>query len=415
MDIKPFVNNSRFYAPIWTDHYGNFVATLMADSRYRAVDKQEQMPQYMLPYINRIYREDDLFFEFELKEEFLPRLSLYRCKVREGASPILKAIRLCCFSTGCVLAEFLVEYHGMSVDEIADYAALLKNAKRSDKEDADFVNIEAALRSIMPESAEATVFFTAGPSDFKIDCKMFHQIRLDGPIEEAEMKRHLVHLRRGYDREFDVPLCEGEYDVIYSPYDYDRWAGSQEGLVNVFFLSGRQRTDGFLTKYKPDHLSRNYRFLYLLLLNQRFSAISYLDKISQMNHYTRVEKEKLNDKISLLKTTFTFNVVSDDLLYQNLYAKMYAILDIDRLLTDIHDNEEQIEVLQNHEMLENEKKTSVILFALSLLSVFSVLVDAAGYFDRISFLQGGATQLSFGCLITIGACYLFWWLSYRRK
>ena len=59
--------------------------------------------------------------------------------------------------------------------------------------------------------------------------------------------------------------------------------------------------------------------------------------------------------------------------------------------------------------------TSRFLFGLSLLSLFSVLVDAAGYFDRISILAKIATPLSFGCMLSIIVFYFVWWLRYRLK
>ena len=155
--------------------------------------------------------------------------------------------------------------------------------------------------------------------------------------------------------------------------------------------------------------------MYLLLLNQRFSAIVFLGKISRLPSYTKKEKEKLNIGASNLKTVFSFSVVSDDQLYQTVYTKMYSILGIDRLLLDIHDNEEQFELLQNHEMLENEKMTSRFLFVLSLLSLFSVLADAAGYFDRIEILQSISTVLSAVCLAAVLFFCFAWWMRYRRK
>ena len=202
---------------------------------------------------------------------------------------------------------------------------------------------------------------------------MFHQLFTPEMLSDEEIHKHLIHLRRGYHGGFAIPNMSGEYDMIYEPYSYDHWAGSQEGFVNIFSYSGEERTDHFLAKYKPAHLSRNYWFMYLILLNQRFSAIRYLDKISQISEYTRREKEKLNEKILHLKTVFSFNVVSDDQLYQNIYSQMYHLLDIERLLADIRDNEEQVETLQNHELLENEKMTSRFLFGLSLLCIVGMI------------------------------------------
>ena len=155
--------------------------------------------------------------------------------------------------------------------------------------------------------------------------------------------------------------------------------------------------------------------MYLVLLNQRFSAISFLGKIPQLRSYTRKEREKMNFMISSLKTNFSFSIVSDDQLYQTVYSKMYSILGIDRLLADVHENEEQIELLQNNELLNTEKLTSVFLFGLSVLSLFSVLVDAAGYFDRISVLQPASTLLSALCLLSIIVFYIVWWIRYQKK
>lgn len=410
--LPAFRNTSIFFAPIWTDDFAAFVAALKKDARYRLLPKTAA-PQYMLPYVNRIYRDGELFVEFELQEAFLPRLCMFESLLGLSASPVLEKVVLSCFSTGCIFAELHVSYEGLTLDEITDFAFHFKNAKKGKDEAAGTLTMEEALAALLPKQVAAELFFTG--SDFKLECKMFHWICTEAALPEEELQRHLVHLRRGYHRNFAIPQMSGEYDMTYAPYSYDHWAGSQEGFVNMFHYTGEEATDAFLARYKPRHLSQNYRFMYLILLNQRFSAIRYLDKISQMSKYTRREKEKLNVKIFQLKTVFSFSVVSDDQLYQNLYSKMYGLLDIDRLLADIHDNEAQVETLQNHELLENEKMTSRFLFGLSLLSLFSVLVDAAGYFDRISILAKIATPLSFGCMLSIIVFYFVWWLRYRLK
>ncbi len=407
-----FRNTSIFFAPIWTDSYKDLVCCLKKDSRYRYLSKKDA-PQYMLPYVNRIYKDDDLFVKFELQAEHFPQLCLCGAWCEPDASPVLQRVVLSCFSTGCFFAEFHVSYEGLTLEQITDFAFHFKNAKKGKDEVCGTVTMEEALIALLPQQVATEPFFTG--SDFKLECKMFHQICLEEPLSEDEINKHLIHLRRGYHRNFAIPQMCGEYDMTYEPYSYDRWAGSQEGLVNIFNYTGEESTDRFLAKYKPLHLSQNYLFMYLVLLNQRFSAVRYLDKISQFSKYTRKEKEKLNVKIFQLKTVFSFSVVSDDQLYQNLYTKMYGLLDIDRLLADIHDNEAQVETLQNHELLENEKMTSRFLFGLSLLSLFSVLVDAAGYFDRISILAKIATPLSFACLLSIVVFYFVWWLRYRSK
>ena len=410
--VPSFLNKSIFFAPVWSDNYEKLVRALKKDSRFCCLSKKDA-PQYMLPYIYRIYRDDQLFMKFELKSEFLPRLGMCEAQDENGAKAVLKQVIFSCFSTGCILVEFHVAYEGLTLEEIENFSFHFKSAKKGRDEMLGTVTMEEAVRALLPAHVNAEIFFTG--SDFKKECKMFHQICLDKVMPEDEIRRHIVHLRRGYHQNFAIPKMSGEYDIIYEPYSYDRWGGSQEGIVNIFNYTGEESTDRFLRNYKPVHLDQNYWFLYIVLLNQRFSTIRYLDKISQMSKYRRKEKEKLSHKIFKLKTVFSFSVVSDDQLYQNLYSKLYELLDIDRLLADIHDNEEQVEMLQNHEILESEKRTSAFLFGLSFLSLFSVLVDAAGYFDRIAFLEKIATPLSFCCSILIIVIYVIWRVYYHFK
>ncbi len=356
MSDVSFQSKSVFYAPVWTDDYAKFISAMKKDPRYVCLPKTDG-PQYMLPYINSIYRKNSLFMQFELKTESLPRLYMFQEWCNLPLAPTLSGVKVSCFSTGCFFVELHVTYDGLTLDQIADFSFHFKNATKGEDDAAKLIN---ALPTILPPHVECEPFFTGAA--FKKECKIFHQICTGDKLPADDVKRHLIHLRRGYHRNFAIPQTSGEYDMIYEPYDYDHWAGSQEGFVNLFNYTEDERTNSFLIKYKPVHLSRDYSFMYLILLNQRFSAIRYLDKISQLDQYTRRQKEKLSTKVFRLKTVFSFSVVSDDQLYQNIYSKMYGLLDIDRLLADIHDNEDEVETIQNHELLENEKMTSRFLF-----------------------------------------------------
>lgn len=108
-------------------------------------------------------------------------------------------------------------------------------------------------------------------------------------------------------------------------------------------------------------------------------------------------------------------MVSDDLLYQNVYKRMYAILDIDRLLEDICDNEEQLTKLQNGKALETERKTERFLLLLSVLSISSVLIDTSGFLDRLAFGSLSSTLTSVALVLPVVAFYLIVLWRNRRK
>ena len=79
---------SFFYVPMWTDDVGHFILTMEKDARYQKVEKHD-VPQYMLPYITRIFCEGDLYTEFRLLPEHFPDISLFESHFDLGYAPDL--------------------------------------------------------------------------------------------------------------------------------------------------------------------------------------------------------------------------------------------------------------------------------------------------------------------------------------
>lgn len=126
------------------------------------------------------------------------------------------------------------------------------------------------------------------------------------------------------------------------------------------------------------------------------------------------EIEKLNRHIVQLKAVFSFNVISDDKIFQNVYSRMCHILEIEHLLADLIDNEGQMQVLQNAAVAKSEKLSSGLLTGLSLLSLFSALIDASSYFDRFRPIESISTTLSLFCVTAILILSIIW-LIRRNK
>lgn len=406
-------NATVFYAPVWVDDYSGFTASLSKSDFFEPIDTKDK-PQYLLPYAAKIYSDPERCSVFRVKDEHLPSMCMFGKYCNHSVSPVMESVRITCFGTGCAFVEMLVTYDGMTITQIADFSFCFKNAVRSDKSEEITDSMYDLLSELFPASCKPELFFTG--NGFKKECRMFHRIYMEDISDKDAVYSHLRHLARGYHNNFLMPKQDSKYDMLYQPYEYDFWAGSQEGLVNIFGLSGDKRTDYFLKNYKRDHLNFNYNFMYLLLLNQRFTAIKLIDDISRYNKCKFEEIEHLASRISELKTVYAFNVISDDQLYQNVYMRMYSLLDIDRLLGDVRDNESQVETIYSKEKLKNEKLTSGFLLLLSILSIFSVLTDAAGYFDRISSLQELSTVLSLVCTVGIVlVLFLIMWIRYKRK
>lgn len=400
---------TSFFIPVWYDDYLSVRDFYKENGQWQEV--KDIVPRYLFGYVSEIAENKELFSAFSLKA--LPDVFMCSDEISLAHPPVLEGVRISLFSTGAGFLEFTVAYPHSSLREMADFAYLFKKATRGlGKELPEgSVTLYDCAVSLLPTNTEARIFFTR-KADFKYECLCYHTALLDKA--EDDLSRQLLLLSRNYNNVFTDFSQESEYDMIYEPYHYDHWAGSPEGLINVTVKTGDHNTDFFLENFKSSHLAVDFHFLYLMLLNQRFSAIQYIHKISSLSNGTQKELEALNARIVKLKTVFSFKIVSDDQIFQNVYTKMYSTLDIDRLLEDIKDNEAQMKQLLSISSVKTDKLSSKFLLGISILSLFSVLIDATQFFDRLN-LPVSATLLGFICTLGVSAVYFLWLFFSRNK
>ncbi len=407
-------SKSIFFIPVWFDDFAAFTDAMSKSPLWDGVATENFAPRYLLNYADRIAKNENLFRLFSLRDHSLLDIYTFERELGLKIPPAIEQVRFSCFSTGVGFMEFWMSYTDLTPEEITNFAYLFKKATKlpEPKEGVEIKSLYDNACLLVPENANAKLFFTA-MAPFKYECTCFHFLHVDGvPGEANEARDRLCRLSRSYNTKISVS-SESDYDMIYHASYGDQWGGSSEGLVNITY-DFEGGTDYYLHNFKISHLSIDYYFLYLLLLNQRFTAIQYITDISTAFDKGQQEIDRLNRRIVELKTIFSFNVISDDKIFQNVYSRMYDILEIEKLLEDIVDNEGQIQILQNAVSLKNEKWVSNLLIAISLLSLFSVLIDAASLFDRFVGVQSTATVSAF---ITVGAVVSGWiiWLITRRK
>lgn len=404
---------SVYFIPVWFDAFESFAKGLAADGRWERIPGEQIAPRYLLNYAVRIAKDERLLRAFRLKDLSGTDVYLFEKELPLKNTPKISQIRFSCFSTGVGFMEFWVEYQDLSPEEISNFAYLFKKAaKMNGKELPEGkVSLYDAAEALLPAKSEAKLFFTAAVP-FKYECLCYHFIQLQECSEdEIQAQKRLSLLKRSYNTDF-AQASHSDYDMIYKPYSYDQWGGSPEGLVNITYDTAG--SDYYLNTLKQSHLEVDYYFLYLLLLNQRFSAVEYILQISEVSDSGQRQIEAINRRIVKLKTVFSFNVISDDQIFQNVYAKMYRVLDIEHLLEDIRDNENQMEMLQNASSAKADKLSSKFLFGISVLSLFSALIDASSYFDRIRWLQPVATGLGLACTGLVVLLCILWLIKTRN-
>ena len=396
------------------DDFGLFSDRLLKSGRWVLTPREKYVPRYFLNYVIDIAEDESKIRSYSLKELSLLNLYMFEDKMGDSFSAELFAVRLSLFATGVGFMEFRIKYAEADAEKIADFAFRFKKAKvKNFNNEGGKLSLYDAASSLIAEKSDVKLFFTAA-TEFKYECQCYHFIHIDkAPCIETD-DRWLSLLKRSYHSDFFL-ADESDCDMLYKPYVNDHWAGSSEGIVNITYDEKNDDTDRYLHEYKYSHLSVDYYFLYLILLNQRFSCVKYITCISKALNGTQRETEELNKKIVKLKTMFAFNIISDDQIFQNVYSKMYKILGIDCLLSDILDNEGQIEILRSASAAKAEKLSSRLLFGISLLSVFSALVDAFGYFDRFEALKSFSTDLGLISTVAVVCISLVWIIKTGRE
>lgn len=408
-----------FFIPVWFDDFEKLSKRIDGDNIWCCTEKEKISPSYLFHYASNVAKDSNLFKSYSLKDTSSLNVYMYDEEIDFKGIPSIEEVRFSSFSTGVGFVEFWISYSGVTLEEISNFAYLFKKAtKLKDKaQENGKQSLYDVAKSLLPYDINCQLFFSSS-AQFKYECNCFHFIHKDGSIpEKTHLNNTLHHLCRSFKSSMPI-ITDSKYEMTYEAGAGDYWCGSTEGIVNVLFdCQGKDddNLDYYLHTIKPIHLNVDYYFLYLLLLNQKYSAIQYIYMVSKVINKPSKDIENLNRRIIQLKNVFTFNIVSDDIHFQNIYSKMFSILEIKNLLADVIENENQIEFLQRSKHAKDDRMSNKYLFGISILSLFSALVDAASYFDRINEIKSISTFLSLISVCLILVLCIAWGIHSIKK
>ena len=377
-----FQNSSYYILPLSVKSCETVVNSL--DSiLWERIPSEKRVCNYLFEYVSWVIKSEDSCKIYSLKKPKDLPVYFFEKELESDSNPTLDAVTLYLFETGVAFLEYYVNYHDMSEKDIIQFAYYFKSTSRADGSRYNLEGKKSLLtisKELIPEDGCGVEFFFSNNSLYKCQTLCYHMIKTDYQ-SEYERDRLLFYLKRSYSIDFayDTHNDCGKYDMVYAPYDYMVFGGSQEGVVALF-----RKTDiYFMEKLFPEQLKNDYHYMYLILLNQRFSEIKYVEEIALTEDAVDLV-ESISRKIVHLKTRYSFHVVSDDYIYQNLYSKMYDIFDIDKLFLDIEENGDRLALAQSNDSADREKKTNDFLWYISVLAVFSAITDLASYIDRMN-------------------------------
>ena len=418
-----FENTTFYIIPLSVEDMTAFTEHLLKSEKWEREEKLCR-PNYLLHYAHSLATDPSRFRVLRYREtERLP-ICTFQKTLNYSVSPRITDIYLCAFGTGVCFLEYRVAYGDMPLSELMDFAYTFKKADGADRKkllsEGEISLMTASKQILDTEKTKAKLFF-AYHNEIQSNCICYHLIRLSKEqTAENDIDRLCFYLKRSYDSAYlyDKDNDSSEYDMIYKPYYYMVWAGCQEGLVMLTTETDVPKTNFFIENYYFSNLISDYHFMYLMLLNQRFGSLKCIDALAAAPD-DRPALERISTAAADLATRYAFYVISDEMVYQNIYSDLYRIFHIDKLLADVKECGERMAAVQSAAAERHEKTTSRLLFALSCLTAFSALVDATGYFDRLFPWMGIATAIGTLCvggvlLVTLGKNFLEAWRDKRK-
>jgi hypothetical protein len=391
-DPYAFENRSYFLFPFRVTDDDAFLACL-TDGGWAEEDIAFET-QYILHYASKMNdREDTRLLSFARAGGDLP-LYTFDTEIRDGTveagtavtgqTPKLSGLRTYVFRGGISFLEVSFDYGGMNLYEIAEFIFRMRSLRNDETKTylaypEGSIGMETAIRRVLPGFENCAELCFHNPSEIKKQAYVYTIVNAKNcgcdPLSPENRQRFRFLLSHGYrNRFYDPEDSENPYEMSIDISAHTLWSGSQEALV---CLTDAPYGNQFA------HLCTDYRFVYLLLLYQYLAAISYIEEFSRPN-IKEEHGRSVHRNVVYLKTKYSFRVISDDRNFQSLYNGMYRVFEIDNLLADLEESNDQISDILEEKRQKHEQRFEWILGALSVLAVFSTLIDLSDYLDRFT-------------------------------
>lgn len=310
----------------------------------------------------------------------------------------LAETKLYMFSRYLGFLSFAVDYGELTEEEIEWFAHSFKRMYWKRKQDG--VNLPTELNKTVSQllGPKARPFFYER-DEIGRTSHILQLVNIDEQ-DETTVQDILCAMGRGHTRQFSADLntfAESPFDIRYAPTQYIEWVGSPNVLSCVVKNSiVSQSAESFVNNVLPNHFSSEYLCIYLVLLNQRYTVMYLLQTL--MEHRSGQHKDEvldfIGDALDSFRNEASFMVVSKEMNYQNIYAKMLEVMEIDKLLKQTESINQRILLRAQQEEEERDNKTNRFLMVLSFLAIGSALIDLAGFLDRLGIKSTVATIIS---------------------
>lgn len=330
-------------------------------------------------------------------------VELLRCAVKsEGGEQeyeiYVRDIKAHCFGTGIGFLVYDVWYSkGMSCDDIITFNYAFKKMAdnkvkiktKNEGEQIDWYFYDLSHKLVDDSSNNVHIFFDAR-KDFKKQCRIFSIFCDEKELSDNTSERQLFSLCHGYNLEHEYNLASVHMDFqSYHPYSYIHWGYCQEGIACIYNDEREFTKNGY-----GGNLQSEYYFMYLILLHQRYAALSLVNDMMRCGKDNLKDWKQLKYRLLQYNIEYSFPMVSDEMPYYKLYQDMRNWLLVDKFEDDLKDVTERMYLLnkdaedkKEEQRKENEQKEieyrhwtmELVMGLLAVIAAISVLADGAGF------------------------------------
>lgn len=350
---------------------------------------------------------------------------------KSGFSFVLDQIHLYMFDTAIGMLAFQIHFDRDDAYYIASANYYLKKIFRESlfmKETGAKKNFKDLTNYVMQDliqgdSDRFQYFFYAGEGTERANFFTYLEVP-DIPEEEA-LKR-LYYMRNGYKQTYSYsPEAAENSEEIHVPAKGTLWGISQEATACMTCYYDNPHSEDFIkNKFFPNFNSQ-YLFMYVYLLHMKYVLYALITKIAESDMRDLKVLKAYQSELLNYEIYYEYSVITEVKQYQSLYEKTLQIFGLEKMQHDLHDplgalkQEQENNLIAEKELAEEKQKKrdgklNIILAMISVLSIFSALVDSYQFIEGFTSGPLGIRKYAqFGCIgviAIIGAITLYYFL-----
>lgn len=388
-------NTSYIFIPFCFEDRKDFRPLVDAMRSSDTWNQEEIQVRYMLKYVaDKIKAPDEnarQCFQFGLNDQARSGLGLAGkdewCSTAEYTfrGETVKArfklvdIKMFCFRTSVGMFAFRVSFENDDPYWISNALFYMKKVSRTElelgsPENKDtMLGISRKLAEEFSDICKLDFFFYAYEKTERANVLTF----LTADIKE-NFNRELFYLRRCYSEGYKYLKNEKlESEELHSPSYGINWGISPEAAVCIAC------PDAGLEKFLKESFYRNfnsqYLLMYVLLLHQKYVLYKFLTTIGNSDRNDLSKLEDYKNELYEFETDFVFSCITEVPQYQDLYDKIAQSFALRKMYEDVHEPILSLAEVRREEtekeQRQRDKNLNQALILLSILSIFSALVD----------------------------------------